>query len=68
MVSSKPPCEIAIDGVATVLTTPQRAIKLKPGKHKVTLFNLSRKIDATYEVVIESRRPTKLIRDFMSGN
>jgi hypothetical protein len=28
MVSSKPPCEILIDGVATGLTTPQRAIKL----------------------------------------
>ncbi|HEY5926778.1 MAG TPA: PEGA domain-containing protein, partial [Kofleriaceae bacterium] len=65
MVSTKPPCEIAIDGVATMLTTPQRSIKLRAGKHKVTLFNTSRNIDTTIEVVIEARKPTKLIRDFM---
>jgi hypothetical protein len=65
MVSTKPPCEIAIDGVATMLTTPQRAIKLRTGKHKVTLFNLSRNIDETFEVVVSAHKPTKLIRDFM---
>jgi hypothetical protein len=66
MVSSKPPCEIVIDGVATVLTTPQRAIKLPAGKHKITLFNLRYKIDKTFEVTIEPKRATKLIRDFMT--
>ncbi|HEX5062235.1 MAG TPA: PEGA domain-containing protein [Kofleriaceae bacterium] len=65
MVSSKPPCEIAVDGVATMLMTPQRAIKLKPGKHKVTLFNTARKIDKTFDVAILPGQPTKLIRDFM---
>ncbi len=65
MVSSKPPCEIAIDGVATMLTTPQRSIKLRAGKHKVTLFHLTRNIEATFDVVIEAGKPTKLIRDFM---
>ena len=28
MISSKPPCEIVIDGKSTGLTTPQRAISL----------------------------------------
>lgn len=65
MISSKPPCEIAIDGVATVLTTPQRAIKLRAGKHKVTLFNLEHKIDKTFDVTIKSGKATKLIHDFM---
>jgi hypothetical protein len=65
MVSSKPPCEIVIDGVATVLTTPQRAIKLRPGKHKVTLLNEDYKIDATFEVLVEPQKATKLIRDLM---
>jgi hypothetical protein len=65
MVSSKPPCEIAIDGVATTLTTPQRSIKLRPGKHTVTLLNAEHEIDATFEVVVEANKPTKLIRDFM---
>jgi hypothetical protein len=65
MISTKPPCEIAIDGVATMLTTPQRAIKLRTGKHKVTLFNDSLKIQATYVVKIEAGKPTKLLRDLM---
>ena len=64
MVSSKPPCEIVIDGVATVLMTPQRALKLPAGKHKVTLFNLTYNIDTTIEIVIEAKKATKLIRDF----
>jgi hypothetical protein len=65
MVSTKPPCEIAIDGVATMLTTPQRSIKLRAGKHKVTLFNDSLDIKATFEIVINPSKPTKLLRDFM---
>jgi hypothetical protein len=65
MVSSKPPCEIVIDGVATVLTTPQRAIKLRTGTHKVTLYNDDYKINSTFEVVVEAGKATKLIRDLM---
>jgi len=64
MVSSKPPCEIAIDGVATVLMTPQRALKLEAGKHKVTLFNLQYDIDETFDIVIAPKQATKLIHDF----
>jgi hypothetical protein len=64
MVSSKPPCEIVIDGVATVLVTPQRAMKLAPGKHKITLFNDTYKIKATIDIVIEPGKTTKLIKDF----
>jgi hypothetical protein len=51
-----------------VLTTPQRAIKLKPGKHKVTLFNTSLGIEVTYPVEIQANKPTKLIRDLMPKN
>ena len=65
MVSTKPPCEIVIDGVATMLTTPQRSIKLRPGKHKVTLLNDSLKIEAEFPVTIEPGKPTKLLRDLM---
>jgi hypothetical protein len=64
MVSSKPPTEIVVDGVATVLMTPQRALELTPGKHKITLFNLTHGIDETIEVSIEAKKTTKLIRDF----
>jgi hypothetical protein len=64
MVSSKPPCEIVIDGVATVLVTPQRAMPLTPGKHKVTLFNDTYNINATVDIVVEPGKTTKLIKDF----
>jgi hypothetical protein len=30
-----------------------------------TLLNGSHNIDATFEVVVDARKPTKLIRDFM---
>jgi hypothetical protein len=64
MISTKPPCEIVIDGVATVLVTPQRAMPLKPGKHKVTLFNDTYNINATVDIVVEPGKTTKLIKDF----
>jgi hypothetical protein len=64
MVSTKPPTEIAIDGVATVLMTPQRALALTPGRHKLTLFDLRSDITVTIEIVIEAGKTTKIIRDF----
>lgn len=68
MVSSKPPCEIAIDGVSTALTTPQRSIELAAGKHKVKLINRRYKIDKTFEITIEPKRATKLIKDLMPSH
>lgn len=66
MVSSKPPCEIHIDGVATGLTTPQRAIELAPGKHKVTFINADANLKKTFSVTIKAGEPTKLIQDFLA--
>ncbi|MBA3394838.1 MAG: hypothetical protein H0T89_19480, partial [Deltaproteobacteria bacterium] len=65
MVSSKPPCEIVIDGKPTGLTTPQRAITLPAGAHKVTLVNATAGIKKTIAVKITPDQPTKLIQDFM---
>ncbi len=65
MVSSKPPCEILVDGVATGLTTPQRAIKLTPGVHKITLVNTAEKIKKTVSVTVTADQPTKVIENFM---
>ncbi len=65
MVSSKPPCEILIDGVATGLTTPQRAIKLTAGTHKVTLVNTAEKIKKTVTITVSADQPTKVIENFM---
>jgi hypothetical protein len=65
MVSSKPPCDILIDGKATGLTTPQRSISLAAGVHKVTFVNDAEKIKKTVSVTISADKPTKLIQDLM---
>jgi len=65
MISSKPPCEILIDNKATGLTTPQRAITLPAGAHKVTLVNTAEGIKKTVSVQITADKPTKVIQDFM---
>jgi len=65
MISSKPPCEIYVDGAPTGLTTPQRALKLPAGKHKVTLVNSAESIHKIIPVTISGDRPTKVIQNFM---
>lgn len=66
MVSSKPPCEIYIDGKATGLMTPQRSLPLAAGTHKVTLINSADKIKKTLTIQITADQPTKLIQDLMA--
>jgi hypothetical protein len=65
MISSKPPCEIVIDGKSTGLTTPQRSIPLPAGTHKITLVNGAEGIKKTVSVQITADKPTKVIQDFM---
>jgi len=65
MISSKPPCEILIDGKHTGLTTPQRAIALSAGRHKVTLLNGDKDIKRSFTVQITANATEKLIEDLM---
>ena len=65
MVSSKPPCEITIDGEPTGLTTPQRSITLSSGRHKITLINDEKAIKKTFSVQIVAGATEKLIEDLM---
>ena len=65
MVSSKPPCEIIIDGKPTGLTTPQRSIELKAGTHKITFVNQSMGIKKTMRITIKAGEPTKLLQNLM---
>lgn len=67
MVSSKPPCEIQIDGKSTGLSTPQRAIPLSAGAHKITLVNVSEHIEKTMMVQINADQPTKLVKDLLAN-
>jgi eukaryotic-like serine/threonine-protein kinase len=64
VLGSKPPCDIAIDGVATPLHTPQKEIKLSVGRHRITLTNSEFGINETFTVDIKPDVPEKLIKDY----
>ncbi|MFT3692512.1 MAG: PEGA domain-containing protein [Kofleriaceae bacterium] len=66
MISSKPPCEIYVDGKATGLSTPQRAMSLPVGAHKITLKNAAENVDKTMMVQINANQSTKLVKDLLA--
>ena len=66
MISSKPPCQISIDGKPTGLTTPQRAISLSAGRHSITLVNAAAGVKKTVTATIKADTSTKVIQDLMS--
>lgn len=65
MISSKPPCEIVIDGRPTGLTTPQRSIALPAGNHRITLLNSEKSIRKVLSVQIIASTTAKIIEDLM---
>jgi hypothetical protein len=67
MIGSKPPCDIYIDGKSTGLKTPQRAIELTAGPHKVTLVNHEHSLKKSFTVKISSGKSTRAIHD-LTGN
>jgi hypothetical protein len=67
MISSKPPCEILIDGKATGMSTPQRAMSLPAGAHKITLVNAGANINKTVMVQINADQATKLVKDLLAN-
>ncbi|HEY3802593.1 MAG TPA: hypothetical protein VGL61_08285 [Kofleriaceae bacterium] len=66
MVSTKPPCEIEVDGKATGMRTPQRAMALSAGAHKITFVNAAEHINKTISVSISADHTTKLIKDLLN--
>jgi hypothetical protein len=66
MVSSKPPCDLLIDGDTTGLTTPQRSLELSPGSHEITFVNTEAGIKKTVSVKITAGETTKLIQNLMN--
>ena len=62
---SKPPCKIFIDGRDTGQKTPQVGIKLKAGKHRVTLVNNEFGIKESFTVKITSGQTEKAFKDLM---
>jgi hypothetical protein len=63
LINAKPACEIIIDGQRTGLSTPQRSLKVKPGKHTVTLVNKQYGIKAARTVAVDAGGSIKVIVD-----
>lgn len=66
MLATKPPCEIVVDGKATGLHTPQRALALSAGAHKITFINATEHINKTIAVSVTADHTTKLIKDLLN--
>ncbi|HEU5058681.1 MAG TPA: protein kinase [Kofleriaceae bacterium] len=64
-ISAKPPCRIFIDGRDTGQKTPQVGIKLKAGKHRVTLVNNEFGIKESFTVKITAGETEKAFKDLM---
>jgi hypothetical protein len=64
VLGSKPPCEIAVDGAATGLHTPQKELKLPVGRRRITLTNSEFGIKETFTVDIKADAPEKVIKDY----
>ncbi|MGE0546708.1 MAG: protein kinase [Kofleriaceae bacterium] len=62
--SSKPPCEIVVDGASSGLSTPTKDLKLSAGKHRITLVNNEFGIKETIVVDIKPDEVEKKFADF----
>ena len=62
-VMAKPPCRIFIDGRDTGLKTPQVAIPLPAGRHRVTLINDEYALKESFVVEIQPGETVKTIKD-----
>ena len=58
-----PNCNIWVDGKPTGLRTPQVAIKLSAGRHKVTLANDEHGLKYTFPVTIKANQIDTEIKD-----
>jgi hypothetical protein len=63
MLGAKPPCDIIINGKRTGLKTPQRAIQLPAGMHRVVLVNKKHDIRKAFKVRIKPGLTTRAIQD-----
>ncbi|ACY15963.1 protein kinase domain-containing protein [Haliangium ochraceum] len=63
MLGSKPPCRIYIDGKDTGKLTPQRALELPVGRHRIRLVNSDYGIEESFSVTIRSGETARVIKD-----
>jgi hypothetical protein len=63
MVGSKPPCQIILDGRDTGLVTPQRDLKVAPGRHTVTLISRDHGLRKTVRVEVAPGEKKRVIED-----
>ncbi|MCG8421485.1 MAG: protein kinase [Proteobacteria bacterium] len=64
ILSSKPRCQIYVDGQDTGKWTPQLQLKLSPGPHRITLINNDHGIKESFRVTIKSGERSTHIKDY----
>jgi serine/threonine-protein kinase len=63
-ISSKPPCEVSIDGKPTGRRTPIPALSVEGGIHRVTLDNAQLGIDETVYVQVIPGKQARVVEDY----
>lgn len=66
-INSKPWTKIMVDGNETGLNTPQLALKLPPGEHKITLHNPQFNVRETFSVTIHPGETVTVIKDLLAS-
>ena len=65
-ITSKPPCDLSIDGKPTGRHTPLAALPLAAGTHRVTLVNRAYGIDETVVVDVVPGKQARISKDYSS--
>lgn len=63
-ISSKPPCEVAIDGRPLGHRTPLTGFRMESGIHRVTLTNDQYGIAETVSVQVLAGEPVRVVKDY----
>jgi hypothetical protein len=63
-ISSKPPCEVAIDGKSLGRRTPISSLSLEGGIHRVTLENAQFGISESVYVQILPGKAARIVKDY----
>ncbi len=64
-VSSRPACDIFVDGAPIGMHTPQRELKLAAGRHKITLVDTDAKIKDSFFVDIKPGSTQQIDKDYL---
>ena len=63
--TSRPVCDILVDGTPAGLHTPQRELKLPAGRHKITLVDADARIKDSFVVEVKAGGTQTIVKDYL---